>query len=80
MEWIVEGVALVFVGVVVAIVTYIDHTSIMAKAIYWISFAALNALSLISLFTGFKIKFLPFKLCPVFFTTSSILIMLGNYL
>ena len=80
MEWIVEGVSLIFVGTTIAVVTYLDHTSTISTAIYWIAFAMLNALSIVSLFTGFKVSFLPFKLCPVIFTTSSILILLGNIL
>ena len=77
MEWIIEGVSLIFIGVVVSSLTFIDHTSVISKTIYWISFIMLNTLSGISLFTGFRVKFLPFKLCPVVFTTSSILILLG---
>ena len=80
MEWIIEGVALIFIGVVVATVTYIDYTHLISRTIYWISFVMLNVLSLISLFTGYKINFVPFKLCPVIFTSSSILIMLGCYI
>lgn len=77
MEWIIEGVSLIFIGVVVSGVTYIDYTSAVSKAVYLISFAMLNTLSVISLFTGFKVSFLPHKLCPVIFTTSSIVILLG---
>ena len=77
MEWISEAVALILVAAIVFAVTLIDHTSSTARAVYWISFAALNTLSIISLSTAFKIGFLPYKLCPVFFTTSSILILLG---
>ncbi|UCG56381.1 MAG: hypothetical protein JSU70_16150 [Phycisphaerales bacterium] len=77
MEWIIEGVSLIFIGVVVSGVTYIDYTSAVSKAVYLISFAMLNTLSVISLFTGFKVSFLPYKLCPVIFTTSSIVILLG---
>jgi hypothetical protein len=80
MEWIIEGLTLIFIGAVVASVTYIDYTNVISKTIYWISFIMLNMLSLISLFTGFKISFLPFKLCPVIFTSSSILILLGCYI
>jgi len=80
MEWIIEGVSLIFVGVIVALATYLDHTNLTAKIIYWVSFVMLNTLSVISLLTGFKISFLPFKLCPVIFTSSSILILLGNYI
>jgi hypothetical protein len=80
MEWIIEGVSLIFIGVVVFFVTYMDYTSVISRTVYWISFVMLNALSLISLLTGFRVGFLPFKLCPVMFTTSSILILLGIYI
>jgi len=40
----------------------------------------LNTLSGVSLFTGFKVNFLPYKLCPVIFTTASILIVTGSYI
>jgi hypothetical protein len=78
MEWIVEGVSLIFIGLIVGLVSLIDHGSTTAGVVYWISFVELNVLSVISLFTGFKVNFLPFKLCPVIFTGSSILILLGN--
>ena len=80
MEWIIEGVALIFIGIIVATVTYLDYTSSISRTIYWLSFAMLNTLSLISVFTGFRVGFLPFKLCPFIFTTSSILIVLGSYI
>ncbi|MEW5924270.1 MAG: hypothetical protein AB1746_09805 [Candidatus Zixiibacteriota bacterium] len=77
MEWIIEGVALIFLGIMVAAVTHIDYRSNISLAVYWISFIMLNTLSLVSLMTGSRIKFLPFKLCPLIFTTSSLLIILG---
>ena len=80
MEWIIEGVSLIFIGALVSSVTFIDHASVISQTIYWVSFVMLNALSVISLLTGFRVNFLPFKLCPVIFTTSSILILLGIYL
>jgi hypothetical protein len=80
MEWIIEGVSLIFIGAIVIAATFIDHTAVVSKAIYWLCFIVLNVLSVVSLMTGFKVSFLPFKLCPVIFTTASILILLGNYL
>lgn len=77
MEWINEGATLIFIGVLVATVTFLDPSNMISQAIYWLSFIMLNILSLISLFTGFKVNFLPFKLCPLIFTGSSILILLG---
>lgn len=77
MEWIVEGVSLIFIGLVVALVTLFDHSSRASNVVYWTSFIELNVLSIVSLFSGFKVNFIPFKLCPVIFTSSSILILLG---
>lgn len=78
MEWIIEGVSIIFIGLLVAIVTYIDHTNAISRVVYWLAFGMLNALSLVSFFTGFKVSFLPYKLCPVIFTGSSILILIGG--
>lgn len=78
MEWIVEGVSLIFIGLIVAAVTWVDRSMTVSKVIYWICFAELNVLSIVSFFTGFKVSFLPLKLCPVIFTGSSILILLGS--
>ncbi|MBW2468646.1 MAG: hypothetical protein JRE72_05330 [Deltaproteobacteria bacterium] len=80
MEWIVEGVALIFIGSINAIVTAIDHTSSISLAIYFSSAVVLVALALVSFFTGFKISFLPYKLCPVIFLTSAVLLILGALL
>lgn len=80
MEWIVEGVSLIFIGILVAVVTLVDHNSTVANVVYWVCFAELIILSIVSLFTGFKVNFLPYKLCPVIFTGSSILILLGSLL
>jgi hypothetical protein len=80
MEWIIEGISLIFIAAVIITVTFIDRTSIISRTIYWICFIMLNVLSVVSLMTGFKVRLLPFKLCPVIFTTASILILLGNYL
>ncbi len=77
MEWIIEGVALIFIGSINAIVTAIDHTSSISLVIYLSSVIVLIVLAFVSFFTGFKISFLPFKLCPVIFITSAALIILG---
>lgn len=79
MEWITEGVSLLFIGVLVAAVTWIDPESVVSLAVYWITAAALFALATVSLFTGFKISFLPYKLCPVIFGASAVLILAGAY-
>ena len=80
MEWIIEGMALIFMGVVIASVTYLDRTSIISKTMYRISFLMLIALAWVSLRTGFKVNFPPFKLCPLIFTVSAVLIIIGCYI
>ncbi len=79
MEWINEGATLIFIGALIAAVTLIDPASGVARTVYWLAIVMLNALSIISLFTGFKVNFLPFRLCPIIFTGSSILILAGMY-
>lgn len=77
MEWIVEGVALIFIGVLVVAVTLTDATSRVSSVVYYTSAAALVALAGVSLGTGFTINFLPFRLCPAIFTLSAVLIASG---
>jgi hypothetical protein len=80
MEWIVEGVALIFIGVLVAMVTFIDAASPVTRAVYWLAVVGLNVLSVVSLFTGVKVNFIMFKLCPIIFTGASVFILLGIFL
>jgi hypothetical protein len=80
MEWIVEGAALIFIGLVVLVATLIDPAAPLARAVYALSAFMLVELAVISLFTGFKIRFLPFKLCPFLFTASAVLILAGGVL
>ena len=80
MEWIIEGIALIFIGLINAIVTAIDHTSSISLVIYLSSGLVLIVLAFVSFLTGFKISFLPFKLCPVIFITAAVLIILGALL
>jgi len=78
MEWITEGLTLIFIGVVVAAVTVIDPSNAVSNAVYLIAVIMLLVMALLSLFTGFKVSFLPFKLCPFIFTFSAVLIMIGG--
>lgn len=80
MEWITEGVALIFLGALAAVVTMIDSQHAVAQAVYSLSALALFTLAIVSLLTGFKVRFLPFRLCPLVFGTSAVLIMAGALL
>ena len=78
MEWIVEGVSLIFIGVLIVVVTYVDRLSMVSSVVYAVSVVALIALALVSFFTGFKVKFLPFRMCPFVLISSAGLIALGG--
>ena len=80
MEWITEGVALIFIGALVGAVTIVDADSKVSAVVYAVSGCGLLALVLVSLFTGFRISFLPFRLCPFIFTASALLIFIGGLL
>ena len=75
MEWLMEGVLLVFIGVLVALVTWLAPQVGQTEVIvYRTAAATLVVMAGISLFTGARTTILPMKLCPVIFLTSATLI------
>jgi hypothetical protein len=80
MEWIVEGVSLIFIGSVVAAAALVDPIGSGSRAVYLISVIGLLILAVVSLFTGFKVRFLPFRLCPFIFMASALLVVIGGLL
>ena len=77
MEWINEGASLIFIGALTATTTVIDPGAKVSIAVYLLSATFLVALAVISLFTGFRIRFLPFRLCPIIFISSALSIITG---
>jgi len=80
MEWIVEGVALISTAAYIAAVTKVEPAAPVSSAVYAVAIATLVALAIVSLFTGFKVAFLPFRLCPFIFGASAVLIACGAWL
>jgi hypothetical protein len=80
MEWIVEGVALIAIAAFVTVASVIDWDALVAEGVYIVCMATLVVLAVVSLFTGFRIAFLPFRLCPFIFGLSALLIGLGTWL
>jgi hypothetical protein len=77
MEWITEGVSLIFIGSLVAAVTLTERAAPVSAVVYYSSAAAMIVLAIVSLATGFKVNFLPYKLCPVIFALSALLFIVG---
>jgi len=80
MEWIVEGVALISIAAFVITATALQPEAAVSSGIYAVAIGTLVMLAIVSLFTGFKIAFLPFRLCPFIFCTSAVLIGAGAWL
>jgi hypothetical protein len=80
MEWINEGFTLVFIGLLVLIVTIVNKENNKTLGLVYIaSSIMLFSMAILSLFTGFKIDFIPFKLCPLIFSVSGALILQGAF-
>lgn len=79
MEWINEGLALIFIGTIVLITAFIDDNSSLKTYINLAVVIMLISMAILSLFTGFKVNFLPFKLCPFIFAISALLILIGTF-
>ena len=70
MEWIMEGILFLFIGILVIL---FFNTAL-------ISAFALIVMAIISAFTGARVNFLPYKLCPMVLTTTAVLYILGSLL
>lgn len=78
MEWITEGFSLIFAGTLVLLMTIIgDNESITARIVYIVTSFFLFSMSILSFLTGYKVNFLPYKLCPFIFSISGTLILIG---
>jgi len=78
MEWMIEGFALIFIGVLIIMAAYVWGPADPHSAhLVYVCAVMLIALAVLSVFTGFRVKFLPFRLCPFIFTTSAVLIVSG---
>lgn len=80
MEWIVEGVALLFTAILVASATlFLGRGAAGSRLIYGMSIGFLLTMAAVSLFTGAKASPLPYKLCAPIFTGAAVLIWMGAF-
>ncbi|MBY9016523.1 MAG: hypothetical protein KGD68_12585 [Candidatus Lokiarchaeota archaeon] len=81
MEWVFEGFTLIFVGLLVTLIALLGGVeNVVSQYVFLFCSVFLFSLAILSLFTGAKVNFIPFKLCPVIFTISGVLILIGTYL
>jgi hypothetical protein len=76
MEWIGEGLTLVFIATLITTVALADPGP-TGRAVLWLIVGMLTVMSAVSLATGFRVGFLAYRLCPVIFTGASLLVVAG---
>lgn len=79
MEWIMEGLALVFIGSLVILVTLlagVENTA--SELVYRASGVMLGIMAGVSLFTGARTSIIPMKLCPPIFISVAIAYWLAS--
>jgi len=79
MEWIAEGIALCFAGVLPAAVTILagadDRTSVI---VYLLTAGFLAVMALVAFCAGRKTSIIPIKVCPLVLVISAVLFVLGS--
>ena len=78
MEWLAEGVAMIYMGVLVLIVTAIAGRAAAASAVVYIATAiALSVMAVLGWLTYARTPIIPMKLCPWIQTLSALLLIAG---
>lgn len=80
MEWIIEGVSLIFTGLLIGVLTFVNPENKVSYFLFSLIVIFLIVLAIISFFTGFRVKFLPFRLCPFILIIAATLILIGALL
>lgn len=80
MEWIAEGLALCFIGVLVLAVTFFDGSSDpISENVIRLSAAMLIIMAILTQLTGARTPILAIKLCPVVKTAVAAIFILGTF-
>jgi hypothetical protein len=81
MEWIAEGLALCFIGMLVLLTTALHEPSNpVSLLVYRISAAMLIIMAGLTLLTGARTSVVPIKICPLVKTLVAVLFILGSVL
>ena len=79
MEWIMEGLLMIFIGQLVLVITLIGGANnVLSMYVYWLCSIMLIIMAVVSLMTGARVNFPPYRLCPVIFTAAAVLIIIGS--
>ena len=79
MEWIAEGLTMVFIGLLVLLVALMfDGQNEVAAFVYRASAVMLLIMAGLSAMTGARTSILPMKMCPYVKTVVAILLLVGS--
>ena len=79
MEWVFEGVTLIFAGLLTAAVTMVgDRTSTTATVVYLAVAALLVVMAAISLVTAGRNSFIAYRLCAPIFGCCAVLLLAAS--
>lgn len=78
MEWIAEGVALLFAGVLPAVVTILDPDGRTSTIVCLLTAGFLTVMALVAFCVGRKTSIIPIKVCPLILLVSAVLLVLGS--
>jgi hypothetical protein len=81
MEWVAEGLALCFIGLLVLLVTVLeDSQNDVSLIVYRTSAGMLLVMAIWTALTGARTPIIPIKICPFVKTIVAILFILGSVL
>lgn len=81
MEWIAEGLTLIFIGDLAIVVTYLESINCnISIIVYQMSAVMLFVMAGLTALTGARTKVVFFKLCPLVKSIVAILFILGSIL
>jgi hypothetical protein len=81
MEWIAEGLALCFIGLLVVFITITGGTgNPVSLNVYRASALMLVVMAILTALTGARTSIVPIKICPAVKTVVALLFFLGTYL
>ena len=81
MEWIAEGLALCFIGLLALFITiWGDSQNPISIMVYRVSAAMLIAMAILTSLTGARTAIVPIKICPIVKTVVAVLFILGSIL
>ncbi len=80
MEWVAEGLALIFIGVLVFLVTLAGAATAVSLVVYRACAGMLLVMAVWTALTGAKTSIIPIKICPYVKTVCAILILVAGLL